>query len=145
MAKEFAAVAMDYCEAQGIGGVYATSGVALQDGLRRAPGDLPGSAPDTIALFRGTGGETIVGATPGPTSTSEDYALQVLVDSETVSGARATARAIYDLLHDVRASVISGVSVLWIHGVTPPQDLGTGPGSEERFLVTCNYTARLLR
>lgn len=139
MPDEFVTAALQYVAANGIGTLYSASGVALQDGMRRAPGDLPGVAPETIALFRETGGESLI------FDTSEEYAFQVLVDSETVSGARKVSRDIYNLLHDTRATVISGFSVLWLRGVTPPQDIGIGPGTGERFTVSTNYTARLLR
>ncbi len=135
MAVELVDVAIEECVASGIGTRYSevTSGVALQNGMRR---DTPAQ---TVALFLAQGGEGL------PFDTSEGSGFQVLVDSETVSGARATARDIYNLLHDRRAEVISGVSILWLRGVAPPQDVGPGPGDSERFTVSTNYDARILR
>lgn len=142
---EFVTAAVYYVEANGIGsfptvsGARVTSGVVLFDGKRRDGGDLPGGRPDTIALFRQSAGEGLI------FDTSEEYGFQVLVDSETVSGARAVSRLIYNLLNDTRATVISGFELLWLRGIAPPQDIGDGPGSDERFIVSTNYTARILR
>lgn len=136
MADQFVTAVINHCISGGVGEsqLYATSGVSMQDGLRRDTG-----AP-TIALFRQGPGESFAqGATEG-------YGIQVLVDSETVSGARATARDIYELLHEVVP--LDGVSfgsfdVLWLRGVAPPQDVGPGPGDEKRFVVSTNYDARI--
>lgn len=130
---EFVNSAIWLCAVSGIGNLYATSGVSLQDGYRRETGAT------TIAVFRQTGGASFT------FDTSEGYGFQVLVDSKTVSGARAVSRDIYNLLHDRLAEVISGVSVLWVRGVAPPQDVGPGPGTGERFAVSTNYEARILR
>ncbi len=131
----FVNAALNLCVASGIGGLYAASGVSLQDGYRR---DFE-PEPDVIAVFRGSGG------TPVVWDYTEDYGIQVLVDGSTVSGARAVARAIYENLHDRRAENIGGFGVLWLRGTALPQDLGPGPADSERFTVAVNFTARLLR
>lgn len=135
MAVELVDVVIAECVASGIGTRYSesVSGVALQNGMRRD------TVAPTVALFLQAGGEGL------PFDTSENAGFQVLVDSETVSGARAVARDIYNLLHDRTAEVISGVSILWLRGVAPPQDVGPGPGDSERFVVSTNYDARVLR
>jgi hypothetical protein len=132
---EFVTALVNECVASGIGTLYGKTGVSIQDGFRR---DFSPS-PETVVLFRGGGGEGL------PFDTSEEYAIQVLVDSATVSGARAVARQVYNQLHDRRAENIGGFGVLWLRGVAPPQDLGPGPADRERFTVTANFTARLLR
>lgn len=132
---EFVTAAMNFCVASGIGGVYATSGISMQDGYRRSFDPEPA----VTAVFRQSGGAGL------PFDTSEEYALQVLVDATTVSGARTVARQIYNLLHNRLATIIGGYSVLWLRGVAPPQDLGPGPADRERFTVSANFTARLLR
>lgn len=125
----------------GIGdGAYVASGVSLQNGVRRETG------AETIVLLRQTGGTALQGASPGRSDSSNDWGFQVLVDSETASGARATAESIFELLHAAQdASVISGYKVLWLRAVAPPQDVGPGPGPAKRFAVSTNYTARLVR
>jgi hypothetical protein len=130
---EFVNAVISECVVSGIGSLYATSGVSLQDGYRRETG------AETIAVFRATGGVSLI------FDTSEGYGFQVLVDSKTVSGARAVSRDIYNTLHNRLAEVISGYSVLWVRGVAPPQDVGPGPGTGERFAVSTNYEARILR
>jgi hypothetical protein len=128
-------LALNECVASGVGTLYGQTGVSLQDGYRR---DFDPS-PDTVAVFRQSGGASVIH------DYTEDYALQVLVDSKTVSGARTVARSIYNLLHERDAENIGGVNVLWLRGVAPPQDLGPGPAEGERFTVSVNFTARLLR
>lgn len=130
---EFVDAAIWLCVTSGIGERYSASGVSIQNGMRRETG------ADTVALFRQTGGAGL------PFDTSEGYGFQVLVDSETPEDARSASRAIYNLLHDRRAEVVSGFSVLWVRGVAPPQDVGPGPGTSERFAVSTNYEARILR
>ena len=133
MADQFVTAVVDYCISGGIGAWYATSGVSLQDGLRRESG------ASTVVLFSQTGGESYAW------DQSEGYGFQVLVDSETVSGARAVARDIYDLLHETVAnnSDFGSYEVLWLRGIAPPQDIGPGPGGSKRFTVSTNYDARL--
>ncbi len=135
MADEFVTAVVDYCVSGGIGALYATSGVSIQDGYRRVT-----EAP-TIVLFSQTGGEAFA------QDQMEGYAFQVLVDSETVSGARTTARAVYDLLHETIANKVDfgSFDVLWLRGVAPPQDIGPGPGGGKRFVVSTNYDARIKR
>jgi hypothetical protein len=107
--------------------------VSIQDGFRRETG-----AP-TIALFSQTGGRGYA------QDQVEDLALQVLVDSTTVSGARAAARVIYDLLHETVAAYteFGSYEVLWLRGIAPPQDIGPGPGGSKRFVVSTNFEARI--
>jgi len=139
--SEFVTAAVDLCVASGVGTLYGRPAerdntvVSVQDGYRR---DFD-PEPAVVAVFRGGGGAGL------PFDTSEDYGMQVLVDATTVSGARAVSRQIYNLLHNRLAQVVGGFSVLWLRGVAPPQDLGPGPSDSERFTVTANYTARLLR
>lgn len=135
MADQFVTAVVNYCIAQGIGALYAESGISIQDGMRRE-----------------TGAETIVLFTQGPgTSFAQDqlegYGVQVLVDSETVSGARAAARDIYDLLHETVADKANfgDHDVLWLRGIAPPQDIGPGPGGADRFVVSTNYDAMIKR
>lgn len=138
MADEFVTAVLDRCVSGGIGALYATSGVSLQDGYRR---DWK-TPPYTIAVFRQTGGVSFAqDMTEAPT-------VQVLVDSATVSGARSTARAIYDLLHETVADYATNFGsyeVLWLRGVAPPQDIGPGPGGSKRFTVSVNFEARIKR
>lgn len=134
MSDQFVTAVVDYCVSGGIGGKYAASKVSLQDGMRRDTG------AETIALFRQTGGESY------PQDQTEGYGFQVLVDSETVSGARSTARDIYELLHEIvplDSASFNGFDVLWLRGIAPPQDLGPGPGGADRFFVSTNYDARI--
>lgn len=136
MADQLVTAVIDYCISGGIGTLYATSGVSLQDGHRVETG-----AP-TIALFMQTGGESYA------QDQTEGYGFQVLVDSETVSGARDTARQIYDLLHEIVADYATNFGsfeVLWLRGVAPPQDIGPGPGGGKRFVVSTNFDARIKR
>ena len=135
MADQFVTAVVDYCVSGGIGALYATSGVSIQDGMRRE------TAAPTIAHFSQTGGESYA------QDQTEGYGLQVLVDSETASGARTVARDIYDLLHETVAnsSDFGSYEVLWLRGVAPPQDIGPGPGGSKRFTVSTNYDARIKR
>jgi hypothetical protein len=135
MADQLVTSVIDFCISGGIGALYATSGVSLQDGYRRESG-----AP-TIALFNQTGGVSYA------QDQTEGYGIQVLVDSETASGARAVAREIYDLLHETVANStdFGSYDVLWLRGIAPPQDLGPGPGGSQRFTVSTNYDARIKR
>jgi hypothetical protein len=135
MADQFVTAVVDYCVSGLIGELYATSGVSLQDGMRRE------TAAPTIALFTQTGGESFA------QDQTEGYGFQVLVDSETASGARSAARDIYDLLHETVAdsSNFGSYDVLWLRGVAPPQDIGPGPGGGNRFVVSTNFDARIKR
>lgn len=131
--SEFVTALVDLTIASGIGEKYAATGVSIQDGYRRDTG------ADIVALFRQATGVSF------PFDQTEEQGIQVLVDATTVSGARTTARAIYNLLHNRIAETQGGFRFLWLRGVAPPQDLGPGPADSKRFTVTANYTARLLR
>jgi hypothetical protein len=135
MADQFVTAALQNCISGGIGSLYSTSGVSMQDGLRKQTG-----AP-TIALFNQAGGTSFA------QDQMESYGFQVLVDSDTPSGARTAARDIYDHLHETVAaySGFGDYEVLWLRGIAPPQDLGPGPGEADRFTVSTNYVARLRR
>jgi hypothetical protein len=136
VADELVTAVVDRCISGGIGTLYGTSGVSIQDGFRRETG-----AP-TIAVFTQTGGESFA------QDQMEGVGIQVLVDSETVSGARTTSRAIYDLLHETVADYATNFGsfeVLWLRGVAPPQDIGPGPGGGKRVIVSTNYDARIRR
>jgi len=134
MADQFVTAVVDRCVSGGIGTLYGTTGVSLQDGFRRETG-----AP-TIALFSQATGESYAQAM------TEGIGIQVLVDSVTVEDARTTARAIYDLLHETVANYATdfgSFEVLWLRGVAPPQDIGPGPGDGKRFVVSTNFDARI--
>lgn len=135
MADQFVTTVADFCISGGIGELYSTSGVSIQDGLRRETG-----AP-TIAVFTQAPGESFA------QDMTEGIGVQVLVDSETVSGARDTARTIYELLHETVADYANfgSFQVLWLRGIAPPQDIGPGPGDGKRFVVSTNYDARIRR
>jgi len=134
--QHFVTAVVDYCISGGIGELFATSGVSIQDGFRRESG-----AP-TIAVFTQTGGESFA------QDQTEGLGLQVLVDSVTVDDARDVARQIYDLLHETVANYATDFGsfrVLWLRGVAPPQDIGPGPGGSKRFVVSVNFDARIIR
>ena len=136
MADQFVTAVVDYCVSGGIGTLYGTSGVSLQDGYRRETG------ANAIAVFRQTGGETFA------QDQTEGSGFQVLVDSVTVDDARTAARAIYDLLNETVADYATGFgsfNVLWLRGIAPPQDIGPGPGDSKRFTVSLNFDARIRR
>jgi hypothetical protein len=136
MADQFVTAVVDRCISGGVGTLYATSGVSIQDGLRQETG------AETIAVFTQSSGESFA------QDQTEAQGIQVLVDSETVSGARDVARTIYELLHETVADYASGFGsfhVLWLRGVAPPQDIGPGPGGSKRFVVSTNYDARIIR
>lgn len=135
MADQFVTAVVDYCISEGVGEKYATSGVSIQDGVRKETG------AETIALFNQNPGTSYA------QDQVEDCGIQVLVDSETVSGARDVAREIYELLHETVANDtdFGSFDVLWLRGVAPPQDLGPGPGGADRFIVSTNYGARIKR
>lgn len=109
------------------------SGVSIQTSFRRESEVGP-----TTALLSQTGGASF------PWGFKEEYGVQLLVDSSTVSGAKTTARAIYDFLHETTAQVISGHKVLWLRAIAPPQAIPTGP-DESRFQFAVNFNALLVR
>lgn len=137
---QFITALAQYLEAQGVGEIYSTSGVSIQDGMRRDLSDI-GGPPPTIALVRQGPGDPLINAL----QTNELYGVQVLVDSETVSGARETSRTIFSLLSGVRAQVISGFRVMSVQAIDLPADIGVAPGASERFTVSTNYTARIVK
>lgn len=94
--------------------------------------------PAQIVLLQQQGG------LPFERAKKEQYAIQVLVDGATLSGTKAKAREIYDLLHETTATVIGGHKVLWLRATTLPQAIPTGPG-KERFQVSVNFDALLVR
>lgn len=122
----------DLLVASGVGtGRYTTSGTSVQVNMRRDLGS------PTVMLLTQFGG---VAAAKDQT---EDQAFQVLVDSSLVSGAQAKAREVFNFLHERTAETLSGLDVLYIRAVAPPQAVPTGPGSSERFLFSINFTARI--
>lgn len=121
----------------GIGtGIYATSGTSVQVNYRRDFG-----SDVTHVLLRQTGGLSFV------RKAKEQQAIQVLVDAPTISGAQATARAIYDLWEEVIATVISGGhELLWLRAVAPPQAIPTGPQPDkERFQFSVNFQTLVVK
>jgi hypothetical protein len=119
-------------EANGLGTLYSTSGTSIQVRSRRDTG------ADQVILLRPTGGLEF------ERKTTETYAIQCLAESATASGANVLARQVWTDLHDITREVISGFNVLWMRALAPPQDLGAGPGDQERFLFTVNFDARLI-
>lgn len=119
--------------------MYATSGVSVQLGTRRA---IEGAA--AIAVFTAAGGAAF------PRNQKEQYGFVVNVDAKTREDSLNTSRLIFDELHDTIAMVISGSAatfeVLWLRSTSgPPQELGNGPGDEQRWLSTVNYDALLVK
>lgn len=116
--------------ASGIGtGLYSTSGTSVQVNVRRETG-----AP-TLLLLSQTGG------TPHVKGQTEQHGVQVLVDSTTVSGARAKAREVFDHFHGLTAETISGHDVLWVRALALPQAVVVGPGESEQFRFSLNFEA----
>jgi hypothetical protein len=111
-------------------GRYSTSGISVQVEQRR---DLPNA--DTIVLLSSRGGAN------GQRGQSELPTFQCLIDSKTVSGAATTARAIHDHLHELCNVVLSGISVLYVRAVAPPQSIPHGPGNTDRFTYSLNFDA----
>ena len=137
MAIEFVTAVINELEASGIGEVYATSGISLQDGYRRgAPED--GGISGAVALLRQTAGVNF------PRDDSYQVGIQILVDAETVSGARAASQTIYNFLHEKTTVCFGTFRVLWMRANTRPQDLGDGPGGNERYQVSTNYNAHII-
>jgi hypothetical protein len=122
----------------GVGtGIYSTSGTSVQINFRRDFGkDV------TYIQLTQTGGQAF------PRKAKEQQGIQVLVDAPTLSGAQATARAVYDLWEEVIATQISGGhEILWLRAIAPPQALPTGPGGTdmERFQFSVNFDALIVK
>lgn len=108
-----------------------TSGAAVQVDFRR-------DGPEMVLLLSQTGGVSY------PFGDKEEYGFQVLVDATTISGAKATARGVYDFLHETIVQEIGGHRVLWLRAIAPPQAIPAGP-KPERFQFSTNYRALLVR
>jgi hypothetical protein len=121
--------------ASGVGSRYSTSGVSIQVNFRRDTG-----AP-TVVLLMQQGGLAF------PFDYKEQYAVQCLVDSTTISGARTVSRQVFDILHETVATEISGHQVLWMRAIAPPQAIPEGPGGEEheRYQFSVNFDALLVK
>lgn len=139
---EFVDALVDVLSGEGIGGRYdVASGLSLQVATRRVVGNA-----EAIAVFTPIGGPA-----PAPRDEWEQYGFQVLVDAETAQLALDHARVLYERMHaGFDATCVSGEAasfeVLWVRSITgPPQVLGNGPGSEERWLVTTNYSAFIVK
>lgn len=132
---EFVDALADYLVASGIGSRYSTSGVSVQVNYRRDTG-----AP-TVVLLMQQGGASY------PRGYKENYAVQCLVDSDAISGARDTSRQVYNLLHETVATEISGHQVLWLRAIAPPQAVPVGHGGEahERYHFSVNFDALLVK
>lgn len=133
---EFVSAAANLLVSGGVGTLYATSGTSVQMNVRRDTG------AETVVLLSQTGGLAF------PHDAKEQYAFQVMVDSTTISGARTTARAVFDLLHERVAEEIGGHDVLWLRAVTLPQAIPMGPSGgpdKERFQFSVNFDALLVK
>ncbi len=129
---EFVDSVADYMVLSGVGARYATSGTSIQVTVRRDIGAT------TVVLVTPQGGLAF------PKKQTEQQAFQVLVDSDTISGARVKAREVFDLLHDVHAVILpSGHEVLWMRAVALPQAIPNGPGRGEIFQFSVNFDAVL--
>lgn len=129
------AVALDLV-ASGVGALYATSGTSIHVNVRR---DQPGNTVNTVVLLKQTGGVAF------PLNTKEQYAFQCFVDSDTIAGARDTARTVFDQLHERTAEVISGHRVLWMRAIGPPQAVPLGPTESKGYQFSVNFDAMLVK
>lgn len=116
------------------------SGVSVQVGARQVPTT---SDEVTIAVFVQGGGLSF------PLKQKEQVGFAVNVDARTRQRSLDASRAIYGVLHDRHAFVVSGTradfKVLWVRSTSgPPQMLGNGPGEEQRWLSTVNYDALIV-
>lgn len=129
------AVALDLV-ASGVGGLYGSpvSGVSIQVNVRR---EVPGA--NTVVLLKQTGGAAF------PFDYKEQQAFQCFVDSTTISGARDTARTVFDQLHERTAETISGHRVLWMRAIAPPQSVPLGPTDSKGFQFSVNFDALLVK
>ncbi len=132
---EFVDVVADMLVGAGIGARYSTSGVSIQVNYRRDIG-----APTVVLLMQ-------QGGLSHPFNYKENYAVQCLVDSATISGARDTSRQVYDLLNETVATEVSGHQVLWLRAIAPPQAIPVGPGGgeHERYQFSVNFDALLVK
>jgi hypothetical protein len=132
---EFIDAVADLLVASGVGARYSTSGTSIQVNYRRDEG-----APVVVLLMQ-------QGGLSHPRNYKENYAVQCLVDSTTISGARDTCRQVYDLLHETVATEISGHQVLWLRAIAPPQAIPVGPGGgeHERYHFSVNFDALLVK
>lgn len=129
---EFLDRVADLLVASGIGtGRYSTSGVSVQVSFRR-------DVAPTVLLLTPTGGLT------HDRDSLETQSFQAFVDSTTLSGARDTARALFDFLHETGTTEIGGHAVTWIRALAPPQAMPTGP-NEKRFQFSVNFDALLAK
>lgn len=132
---EFVDAVADLLVASGIGSRYSTSGTSVQVNYRRDTG-----APIVVLLMQ-------QGGLSHPFNYKENYAVQCLVDGTTISGARDTARQVFDLLHEVVAAEVSGHQVLWMRAIAPPQAIpvGAGGSEHERYQFSVNFDALLVK
>jgi hypothetical protein len=123
--------------ASGVGALWASSGVSVQVNYRRDTG------ADTYVVLRQTGGSTF----PGPATRREQQTFQALVDSNTLSGVQAVARQVYDQLHSRENMTLSGVRVMQVLAIAPPNVFPTGPGANDpgRFQASVNLDAFVVR
>lgn len=114
-------------------GLYSTSGTSVQVDSRRDLGT------PVVVLLQESGGIAF------PLDHKEQQAFQVLVDASSISGARAKAREVYDLLHDKVRLVTSGGSALWIRATALPQAIPALEGEGVRFQFSVNFDALIVK
>jgi hypothetical protein len=110
-------------------GLYSTSGISAQVNSRRETG-----APTIVVVAQ-------VAGTHGEKGQRELPTFQCLVDSASGDGARTVARAIHDHLHELEPQTLSGMSLLWVRAIAPPQAIPIGPGESGRFHFSVNFDA----
>ncbi len=129
MAEFITAIADDLVSG-GIGELVSTSGVSIHQNVRRDVG-----APHYVTLKQ-TGG--LAFAHKG----KEQYALQVMIDSNDPVSGQTIARDVYDRLHERISVTLGGHDVLWIRAIAPPQAVPMGPSAgqpPERFQFSVNF------
>ena len=138
MPAEFVDALADELVASGVGARYSDSGSSIQVNLRRELGQ------DHTILLRQTGGlaDPWSSADQGRT---EQYAVQVLVDSIDLVSGQVLARQVFNQFHGRKAETISGHQVLWLRSTSgPPQALPLGPtGQAGRYQFSVNFDAVL--
>ena len=133
MPAEFVDAMADELVASGVGARYAKTGTSIQVNLRRALGQ------NHTILLRQTGGLAF------PWDGKEQYAVQILVDSDDLVSGQVLARTVFDQFHNRTAETISGHDVLWLRSTSgPPQALPIGPAGEAgHYQFSVNFDAML--
>ena len=122
----------------GVGQFYAgglvPSDTTVQTAYRR-------DTPAHVILLRQVGGLAF------PHEQKELQTFQVLVDGPTISGAKAKARQVHDLLHETTMTDFGGHKVMWLRAVTLPQVIPVMSALgelKERFQFSGNFQALLV-